>query len=41
MHVFLYIHSPYSMCHGTEYDLLALQVRLSEKNTPNATIHSS
>jgi len=26
------------MCHGTEYKLLALQVRLSEENTPNATI---
>jgi len=41
MHVFLYIHSPYFMCHCTEYNLLALQVRLSEENTPNATIHSS
>jgi len=26
------------MCHCTEYKLLALQVRLSEENTPNATI---
>ena len=41
MHVFLYIHSPYFMCHCTEYNLLALQVRLSEENAPNATIHSS
>jgi len=41
MHVFLNIHSPYSMCHCTEYNLLALQVRLSEENKPNATIHSS
>ena len=41
MHVFLYIHSPYFMCHCTEYNLLALQVRLSEENTPYATIHSS
>jgi len=41
MHVLLYIHSPYFMCHCTEYNLLALQVRLSEENTPNATIHSS
>jgi len=29
------------MRHCTEYNLLALQVRLSEENTPNATIHSS
>jgi len=41
MHVFLNIHSPYFMCHCTEYNLLAVQVRLSEENTPNATIHSS
>jgi len=38
MHVLLYIHSPYFMCHWTEYKLLALQVGLSEENTPNATI---
>ena len=38
MHIFLYIHSPYFMCLCTEYKLLALQVRLSEENTPNATI---
>ena len=38
MHVFLYIHSPHFMCHCTEYKLLVLQVRLSEENTPNATI---
>jgi len=41
MHVLLYIHSPYFMCHCTEHKLLALQVRLSEENIPNATIHSS
>jgi len=29
------------MCHCIEYNLLALQVRLSEENTPSATIHSS
>jgi len=38
MHIFIYIHSTYFMCHCTEYKLLALQVRLSEENTPNATI---
>ena len=37
MHIFLYIHSPYFMCHCTEYELSALQVRLSEENTLNAT----
>jgi len=38
MHILLYIHSPYFMCHCTEYNLLALQVRLSEENTyTNAT----
>jgi len=36
MHIFLYIHSPYFMRHCTEYKLLALQVRLSDENTPNA-----
>jgi len=36
MHMFLYIHSPYFMCHCTEYKLLALQARISEENTPNA-----
>jgi len=36
MHIFLYIHSPYFMCHCTGYKLLALQVRISEENTPNA-----
>jgi len=35
--IFFYIHSPYFMCHCTEYKLLALQVRLSEENTLNAT----
>ena len=38
MHIFLYIHSSYFMCQCTQYKLLALQVRLSEENTPNATI---
>ena len=38
--IFFYIHSPYFMCHCTEYELSALQVRLSEKknSTPR---HSS
>ena len=35
--IFLYIHSPYLMCHCTEYKLSALQVGLSEKNKLNAT----
>jgi len=30
-------HSPYFMCHCTEYKLSALQVRISEENTLNAT----
>jgi len=34
---FFYIHTPYFMCHCTEYKLWALQVRLSEKNNINAT----
>jgi len=38
MHVFLYILSPYFMCHCTEYNLLALQVRLSEENTVHRTL---
>ena len=38
MHAFVYIHSHYFMCHCSEYKLLALQIRLSEENTPNATI---
>ena len=33
---FFYIHTPYFMCHCTEYKLWALQVRLSEKNNINA-----
>ena len=36
MHIFC-IHSPYFMCHCTEYKLLALQVRISEENTLNPT----
>jgi len=35
--IFFYIHSPYFMCHCTEYKLSALQVRISEKNKLNAT----
>ena len=35
--MFFYIHSPYFMCHCTEYKLSALQVRLSEEKKPNAT----
>ena len=36
--IFFYIHSPYFMCHFTEYQLLlALKVRISEVNTLNAT----
>jgi len=39
--MFFYIHSPYFMCHCTEYKLLVLQVRLSEENTLNATTQQS
>jgi len=35
--IFFYIHFPYFMCRCTEYELSALQVRLSEKNKLNAT----
>ena len=34
--IFFYIHSPYFMCHCTEYKLLLHHVRLSEENTLNA-----
>jgi len=34
--MFFYIHCPYFMCHCTEFKLLALQVKLSEENTPSA-----
>ena len=34
--VFFYIHSPYFMCHCTEYKLSALQVSISEKTKLNA-----
>jgi len=34
---FFYIHFPHFMCHHTEYKLLALQVRISEKNALYAT----
>jgi len=33
--IFFYTHSPYFMCHCTEYKLLALQVRISEENKIN------
>ena len=35
--IFFYIHSPYFMCHCTEYKLSALQVRVAEENKLNAT----
>jgi len=35
--IFFYTNSPYFMFHCTEYKLLALQVRISEVNTLNAT----
>jgi len=42
MHIFLYIHSTYFMCHCTEYKPLALQVRLSEeKYTQRSTLRYS
>jgi len=34
--IFFYTHSPYFMCHCTEYKLSALQVRISEENVLNA-----
>ena len=35
--IFSDTHSPYFMCHYTEYKLSALQVRTSEENKLNAT----
>ena len=35
--IFFYTHSPYFMCHCTEYKLSELQVRISEENKLNAT----
>jgi len=35
--IFFYMHSPCFRCHCTEYKLSALQVRISEENTLNAT----
>jgi len=35
--IFFYIHSLYFMCRCIEYELSALQVRLSEKKKLNAT----
>jgi len=35
--IFFNTHSPYFMCHCTEYKLSALQVRISEEHTLNAT----
>ena len=37
IYTFFYIHTPYFMCHCTEYKLWALQAWLSEKNNINAT----
>jgi len=34
--IFFYMHSPYYMCHCTEYKLLAIQVRISEENKLSA-----
>ena len=34
--IFFYTHSPYFMCHCTEYRLSVLQVRISEVNKLNA-----
>ena len=34
--IFFYRHSPFFMCHCTEYKLSALQVRISEENKLNA-----
>jgi len=35
--LFFYTHSPYFMCHWTEYKLSALHVRISEENKLNTT----
>ena len=35
--IFFYIHSTYYICRCTEYELSALQIRLSGKNKLNAT----
>ena len=35
--IFFYTHSPYFMCHCTEYKLSALHVGISEENKLNAT----
>jgi len=35
--IFFYTHYPHFMCHCTEYKVSALQVRISEDNTLNAT----
>ena len=35
--IFFYKHSPYFLCHCSEYKLLALQVRILEENKRNAT----
>jgi len=39
--IFFYMHSPYFMCHCTEYKLQALQVRISEENKPTLRQSSS
>ena len=36
--IFFHTHSPYFVCYCTKYKLSALQVRISEENTLNATI---
>jgi len=35
--IFFHTHSPYFMCYCNQYKLSALQVRISEENTLNAT----
>jgi len=35
--IFVYTHSPYFMCHCTEYKLSALQVGVTEENKLNGT----
>jgi len=37
--IFFYTHYHYFVCHCTKYKLSALQVRMSEENIINVTIH--
>jgi len=37
MCIFFHTHSPYFVCHCTEYELSTLQVKISAENTLNAT----